>query len=185
MSRVSSPAARAGRPWPLRSASAQRPPPAPTAPAAPRMPPRSSSPLQLSSESPTRTATRRPPGPDAARTSSSGSLDHGRFLPGTLLTGRYRIIGLLWRGGMGEVYRADDLKLGQAVALKFLKLARQVSHPNVCRVYDVQETDGRHFLSMEFVDGEDLATLLRRIGRLPRDKAVQIARTLCASLAAP
>src|SRR5262249_32416734 len=126
----------------------------------------------------------------------------GRFLPGTVLAGRYRILGLLGRGGMGEVYRADDLKLGQAVALKFLpanvekdgdrlqrflnevKIARQISHPNVCRVYDVGEVDGHHFLSMEYVDGEDLSSLLRRIGRLPQDKAVQIARELCLGLAA-
>jgi len=119
-----------------------------------------------------------------------------------MLGGRYRIVGLLGRGGMGEVYRADDLKLGQAVALKFLpavvesdaerlqrflnevKIARQISHPNVCRVYDVGEVDGHHYLSMEYVDGEDLAHLLRRIGRLPGDKAVQIARQLCAGLAA-
>jgi predicted Ser/Thr protein kinase len=119
-----------------------------------------------------------------------------------MLGGRYRVVGLLGRGGMGEVYRADDLKLGQAVALKFLpavveadperlqrflnevKIARQISHPNVCRVYDVGEVDGHHYLSMEYVDGEDLASLLRRIGRLPGDKAIQIARQLCAGLAA-
>ena len=124
------------------------------------------------------------------------------MLPGTMVTERYRIVALLGRGGMGEVYRADDLKLGQPVALKFLrgdlpeheqllnrfldevKIARQVSHPNVCRVYDVGEADGQHYLSMEFVDGEDLATLLKRIGRLPEDKALQIARQLCAGLAA-
>ncbi|MGH9315508.1 MAG: serine/threonine-protein kinase, partial [Thermoanaerobaculia bacterium] len=136
------------------------------------------------------------------RLASSESIDTGGFAPGAVLAERYRIIGLVGRGGMGEVYRADDLKLGQPVALKFLprklsgertwierfyaevRHARQISHPNVCRVYDVGEIEGRHFLSMEYVDGEDLASLLRRIGRLPGDKAVEIARQLCAGLAA-
>jgi serine/threonine-protein kinase len=123
-------------------------------------------------------------------------------LPGALLAGRYRIVALLGRGGMGEVYRAHDLTLGQEVALKFLpeaaarnpaalgrfynevRIARQVSHANVCRVYDLGEVDGQPYLSMEYVDGEDLGSLLRRIGRLPSDKAVEIARQLCAGLAA-
>ncbi|HET7220456.1 MAG TPA: serine/threonine-protein kinase, partial [Vicinamibacterales bacterium] len=134
--------------------------------------------------------------------SSSGAIDHGRFAPGALLGGRYRIIQRLGRGGMGEVYRADDLKLGQPVALKFLsadvdrdparltqlhsevRMARQVSHPNVCRVYDIDEVDGSTFLSMEYVDGEDLASLLRRIGRFPEDRGLEIARQICAGLAA-
>jgi serine/threonine-protein kinase len=134
--------------------------------------------------------------------SAAFSLSEGRFLPGRLLAGRYRIIALLGRGGMGEVYRADDLTLGQAVALKFLseeasrdegllerfrnevRIARRVSHPNVCRVYDVGDVDGHTFFTMEYVDGEDLASLLRRIGRLPQDKALDIARQLCAGIAA-
>ena len=142
------------------------------------------------------------PAPSDSGTSSWDSVVHGRFLPGAMLAGRYRIVSLLGKGGMGEVYRADDLKLGQPVALKFLplrfsedpkrleyfhnevRLARQVSHPNVCRVYDIGEVDGQHFLSMEYVDGEDLATLIRRIGHLPQDKGLDIARQLCAGLAA-
>src|SRR5579863_6964167 len=138
-----------------------------------------------------------------SRTSSSAEyLSEGRFLPGRLLAGRYRIIALLGKGGMGEVYRADDLTLGQQVALKFLpdeaardqgllerfknevRIARRVSHPNVCRVYDVGDIEGHDFFTMEYVDGEDLASLLRRIGRLPEDKALDIARQLCAGLAA-
>ncbi|HEY7544715.1 MAG TPA: serine/threonine-protein kinase, partial [Blastocatellia bacterium] len=125
-----------------------------------------------------------------------------RFIPGTVLANRYRIIALLGKGGMGEVYRADDLKLAQSVALKFLpeklsndratldrfhrevRIARQISHPNVCRVFDIGEVENQHFLSMEYIDGEDLATLLRRIGRLPADKAVEIASQLCAGLSA-
>jgi serine/threonine-protein kinase len=119
-----------------------------------------------------------------------------------ILASRYQIIGLLGKGGMGEVYRANDLVLGQAVALKFLpevmsgnaamlarfhgevRISRQVSHPHVCRVYDIGEADGLLFLSMEYVDGEDLGSLLRRIGRLPSDKAIEFARKICAGLAA-
>jgi serine/threonine-protein kinase len=119
-----------------------------------------------------------------------------------MVAGRYRIVALLGRGGMGEVYRAEDTKLGHPVALKFLpeslardparlerlfgevRIGRQISHPNVCRLYDVVEADGQHFVAMEYVDGEDLASLLRRIGRLPGDKALEIARHLCAGLAA-
>ncbi len=125
-----------------------------------------------------------------------------RFLPGVIVADRWRVVARLGEGGMGEVYRADDLRLGEPVALKFLperlehdaglrerflgeaKLARKVAHPNVCRVFDLGEAGGRPFLSMEYVDGEDLGTLLTRIGRLPPDKAVQIAREVCAGLAA-
>jgi predicted Ser/Thr protein kinase len=132
----------------------------------------------------------------------TSSVDEGRFVPGTVVGGRYRVAGLLGRGGMGEVYRATDLTLGQVVALKFLpettatderalarfynevRIARQVTHPNVCRVYDVGQAEGLHYISMEFVDGEDLGSLLRRIGRLPVDKGVETARKLCAGLAA-
>src|SRR5690349_2479934 len=138
----------------------------------------------------------------AKRSFTSDSIDDARFVPGDILSERYRIVGLLGRGGMGEVYRADDLKLKQPVALKFLpaslntdgaalarfykevSVARQISHRHVCRVYDVAEYQGEHFISMEFVRGEELSSLLKRIGRVPPDKAVEVARQLCAGLAA-
>jgi hypothetical protein len=159
-------------------------------------------PTNVASPSMARKAQRPPSSSRVGRLASSDSIPPGGFTPGVVLAERYRIIGLLGRGGMGEVYRADDLKLGQPVALKFLperfaaekdrldrfyaevRIARQVSHPNVCRVYDVGEIEGQHYLSMEYVDGEDLASLLKRIGRLPSDKALEIARELCAGLSA-
>ena len=101
---------------------------------------------------------------------------------------------------MGEVYKAEDIKLDQTVALKFLpeklaknedalkrfvgevKNARKVSHENICRVFDIGEIGGKQFISMEFIDGDDLSILLRRIGRLPSDKAIEISRQICMGL---
>src|SRR5262245_43246137 len=140
--------------------------------------------------------------PRLARRISSDAIPVGGFAPGVILADRYRVIGLLGRGGMGEVYRADDLKLGQPVALKFLpralasdpvrrerffaevRITRQLAHPNICRVYDIAEVEGQHFLSMEYIDGEDLASLIQRIGYLSNEKALDIARQLAAGLAA-
>lgn len=129
-----------------------------------------------------------------------------RLDPGQLIADRFRIVAFIGRGGMGEVYRADDLELGQSVALKLLpahisadpvlaervrdevRVARRITHRNVCRIHDIArlaEADGGDmFISMEYVDGDDLATLLKRIGRLPQDKAIDVARQLCAALAA-
>lgn len=141
-------------------------------------------------------------GGGGSRTQSRMRIDYGRFAPGTLLVDRYRIVELIARGGMGEVYRADDLKLGEPVALKFLpanlasnpdwlerfldevRAARNVAHPNVCRVYDVEEVRGEHFISMEYVDGETMSSLMSRIGRLPPKKAGELAQQLCAGLSA-
>jgi hypothetical protein len=144
----------------------------------------------------------REPTRSSASSRSGSPLDEGRFAPGTVLAGRYRIVSLLGKGGMGEVYRAEDLRLRQTVALKLLppslaadparltrfhsevRLARQVSHPNVCRVHDIGEAESFTFLTMEHVDGEDLASLLRRVGRLTAERAVVVGRQICVGLAA-
>jgi serine/threonine-protein kinase len=159
-------------------------------------------PERAASARPSRAPSRPRSSPPSSGRLASASGSQARFETGTILADRYRIVGRLGQGGMGEVYRADDLTLGQPVAMKFLtesletdparlaqlhnevRLARQVAHKNVCRVYDVGEADGRPFLTMEYVDGEDLASLLRRIGRLPEDKGLALARQLCAGLAA-
>jgi len=157
------------------------------------------------------TDSQRPPAPSRGSLHTSrppttftslDSVEHARFVAGTMLGERYRIVGLLGRGGMGEVYKAEDLRLGQMVALKFLpeqlsadgaalarfhrevRVARQIAHRNVCRVYDIGEAEGLPFLSMEYVRGEELSSVVKRFGRLPHDKALDIARQLCAGLAA-
>jgi len=123
----------------------------------------------------------------------------GRFAIGELFGDRYRVVSRVGRGGMGEVYRAYDEVLGVQVALKLLtgasgervelllnevRLAREVTHPTVCRVFDVGQAGDEHFFTMELIEGEDLSSLQRRIGRLPPDKLLDVARQLAAGLAA-
>ena len=146
-----------------------------------RVCPACATPLQNGNEAATKTVFHG----SSSSASSASSTEEGRFPAGTVLAARYRVLGLIGQGGMGEVYRAYDLILNQTVALKFLgragmseaalarfrnevRIARQVSHPNVCRVYDIGFIEGFHFLSMEYLDGEDLASLIRRIRPPPR-----------------
>jgi len=120
---------------------------------------------------------------------------------GKIFAGRYEVIEELGRGGMGSVYRVEDKKVSEEIALKLinpeiaqdrkiidrfsheLKVARQISHRNVCRMYDFGEAEGSHFITMEYVQGEDLRSLLKRIGRLPEDKALAVAKQVADGLA--
>jgi len=119
--------------------------------------------------------------------------------PGELFADRYRILSRIGTGGSGDVYRATDETLSVTVALKRLRredavsaeavlnevrLGRTVTHPVITRLYDVGLWDGQPYLTMEFVAGEDLATLTRRSGRLPSERVAEIGRTLCVGLAA-
>lgn len=133
---------------------------------------------------------------------NSRTVAESPFEPGTIVAARYKIVRWLNRGGMSEIFLADDLKLGLPVALKVLapemeadpgwldrfldevRIARRLSHPNICRVYDVGEAHGRHFLTMEHIDGEDLAILIDVDGRLPLPRAVEVATEICHGLAA-
>ncbi len=123
----------------------------------------------------------------------------GRYPRGRIVAGRYRIERMVGRGGMGEVYEAYDGMLRQSVALKILhvanplhqrrlaeevRLARQVTHPGVCRVHDVGDHEGSPFLTMELIEGVDLAARLSRSGALPSDEVMDIGVRLCDALAA-
>ena len=119
----------------------------------------------------------------------------------TVFAGRYQVIEEVGKGGMGRVYKVFDKKIGERVALKLLnpeiasdkravvrfrkelKLARKISHRNVCRMYDLSEEDGTHFITMEYITGEDLKSSIRRLGQLTVGKAVFIARQISEGLA--
>jgi len=116
---------------------------------------------------------------------------------GTTLAGRYEIIEELGKGGMGRVYRVEDKKTNEEVALKLikpeiasdkktlerfsneLKLARKIGHRNVARMYDLNEENGTHYITMEYVRGEDLRSSIRRFGQLPIGKSISIAKQIC------
>src|SRR5262245_27649624 len=129
---------------------------------------------------------------------------YGPIHPGEAFGPRYHIIRLLGMGGMGAVYQAWDSELGVAVAIKVvlpdsdpetaaevqrrfkreLLLARQVTHKNVVRIHDLGEIEGIKYITMSFVEGHDLATILRKEGRLPVPRALRIARHIVAGLVA-
>jgi len=120
---------------------------------------------------------------------------------GSIFAGRYQIIEELGKGGMGKVYRALDKKLNEEVALKLikpeiasdkktlerfnneLKLARKIAHKNVGRMYELMEEKGTHFITMEYVPGQDLRGLIRQTGQLAVGTAISIARQVCEGLA--
>lgn len=126
----------------------------------------------------------------------------GEFAPGTVLGGRYEILQLLGRGGMGAVYKARDRELDRTVALKLIRpdlarnpemvrrfkqeliLARQVTHKNVIRIFDLGQADGIKFITMDYVEGHDLRALLQEKGKFPPGEAARIMLQICRALEA-
>lgn len=124
-----------------------------------------------------------------------------RLATGTVFAGRYQVIEELGMGGMGRVYKVHDLEVQEKIALKLLnpeiatdaemiqrfrnelRLARTISHRNVCRMYDLGQYDGDYYITMEYVPGENLKTFVRRSGQLTVDKAVGVASQICEGLA--
>jgi len=120
---------------------------------------------------------------------------------GSFLFGRYEVVEEIGTGGMGKVYRVFDKKINEMVALKIirpeigtdksilerfsqeLKTARKIAHRNVCRMFDIGEESGTHYITMEYVTGEDLRSLIRRIGQLTVGKTIDIAKQICDGLA--
>jgi Tfp pilus assembly protein PilF/predicted Ser/Thr protein kinase len=141
-----------------------------------------------------------PPG-GGSRT-GRGSLSLASVQPGVMLGNRYEIIAILGEGGMGAVYKARDRELDRMVALKVIRpelagrpeilqrfkqeliLARKVTHRNVIRIFDLGDADGIKFITMEFIEGRDLKSLLTEKGKLPPDQAVEIVQQVCLALEA-
>jgi TolB-like protein/tRNA A-37 threonylcarbamoyl transferase component Bud32 len=120
---------------------------------------------------------------------------------GTVFAGRYEVIEELGEGGMGKVYRVEDKKITEEVALKLirpeigadrktierfsneLKFARRVAHRNVCRMYDLGEEGDTHYITMEYIPGENLRDMIRMMGRMSAGQAIAVAKQVCEGLA--
>ncbi len=142
------------------------------------------------------------PAPGGAASSPTRTLTHAlrELVPGSTFAGRYQIVEELGHGGMGRVYKAVDTQVNEKVALKLLKpeistdsemidrfrnelkLARQVSHRNICRMFDLGEADGTRFITMEYVSGEDLKTVIRMTGSLSLGTILSVARQVADGL---
>ena len=140
-------------------------------------------------------------GPQFAPTEFTPAPQVRELVPGTTFARRYQVIEDLGKGGMGRVYKVLDTEVKEKLALKLLnpeiaadertierfrnelKLARTVSHRNICRMYDLGREEGSYFITMEYVSGEDLRSLIHRIGQIPVGKAVSIARQVGEGLA--
>jgi serine/threonine protein kinase len=122
---------------------------------------------------------------------SKGKEDETTLDDGEIIGNRYKILGILGKGGMGRVYKALDLELEELVALKMIetnivneeminrfkreiKISRTVTHENVCRIYDMGEADGKKFISMQYIEGEDLKSYLKNRGTLKTEEAIPI-----------
>jgi len=144
-----------------------------------------------------------PPPPPSAYASSAAATSIAAFLglqPGVVFGGRYEILRVLGQGGMGAVYQARDRELDRLIALKVIRpelatdpailqrfkqeliLARNITHKNVVRIYDLGEADGVRFITMEYVDGEDLRSLLRHHGKLSASEAIPMIEQVCRAL---
>jgi len=120
---------------------------------------------------------------------------------GNILAGRYKIIEELGRGGMGNVYRVLDKKINEEIALKLinpaivaeakiierfrneLKFARKITHKNICRMYDLNEEEKILYITMEYVLGDDLKSIISMMGQLSVSKTISIAKQICEGLA--
>jgi tetratricopeptide (TPR) repeat protein/predicted Ser/Thr protein kinase len=142
-----------------------------------------------------------PTGSGVTRTNEAAGAPSGTLSAGTVLGGRYRILSPLGMGGMGMVYKALDLDLSVPVALKVIRseyghnekilarfkreitIARKVTHKNVARIYDMGEAEGVKYITMEFIEGDDLAKIVERDGALPTEQVTAILKQVCAGLA--
>lgn len=143
-----------------------------------------------------------PPEEDSVVRTETMETPFEEFTRGTTFAGRYEIIEKLGSGGMGKVYRVEDTKVGEEVALKVilpeigvspkilerfrneLKLARKIKHKNVCQMFDLGEDEGTHFITMEYIPGENLKSFIRRAKRLDIGSAISLAKEICEGLAA-